>query len=348
MRLRRFDGTPSRNLIFIGDSYQKGDNNGGFSFYNYFYNKYRNEFGSLYRAQASGYGFAKTNAKFITLIRGLEGSVGEPDKITDIIVTGGYNDYNNPNGVGEAIAEFMNYCKQTYINAEVWLAPVGWSFKLDTNRRKLQLQAIQNWCREGALKGCLVMPNISTLFRDRTLLTSDNLHPNNTGHEYLAAYMHDCLTKGSCDVVQPNSSVDYANNSGVTVSGDFYSSAHNGIATFYNTERKSVDFSSNKNINGFPDQSSVITFGTVTNSKTWGFAGIDSASAARSNGTTITLTFRNEADNKYRNVDGFIFIRHGKLCFQALGVDSAYNTFNFNTKRGYIPPFQIVVDNFYG
>ena len=113
-----------RNIIFIGDSYQVGlqaDTN----FLNELKNEHEEEFGQIYDSSKSVHGFSREGLQFITLIQNIEDSIEDNNAITDIVVTGGYNDWANIDGVYTEMEKFVQYSHAMYPNAKLWLAPVG-------------------------------------------------------------------------------------------------------------------------------------------------------------------------------------------------------------------------------
>lgn len=194
-----------RKFIFIGDSYQEGwtEVSGSTipkidSWLDYFISWYGEEMSGYYRNQAGGWGFAKTNCQFITLLQNLASSISDKTSITDIVVQGGYNDYGYVSGVIQAIADFMTYCKTTYPNAKVWIAPLDWT---TNSNQSLVISAEQNYIDGGQRYGANICNNIKWYLRNHEeYLSSDEVHPNATGYQALARCMHNCLCTGSCEI----------------------------------------------------------------------------------------------------------------------------------------------------
>ena len=83
-----------RNILFIGDSYQWGVR-ANTNFVDEIRNTYGDQFGKIYSICQGGYGFSKSEHNFIDLVRANEDCIDEKESITDIVITGGYNDYYN-------------------------------------------------------------------------------------------------------------------------------------------------------------------------------------------------------------------------------------------------------------
>lgn len=338
-----------RSLIFIGDSYQKGTN-ANTNFLTEFKNKYGNQYKAIYNAQEGGYGFAKANSQFITLLRNLEGKVGDPNKITDIIVTGGYNDYNNVNGVDGAIKTFMTYATSTYPNACVWLAPVGWTKNYSATNRNTVMDAIRAWHTSGATYGARVILNIACLFRDPTLLLdSDKMHPTDEGHRQLAKYINQGINAGGCEIVQGSGNVGYTKASGISTDGmtSLYSYARNGQCVVYHSARSTIKFSNPKTIKCTGTNADLVDLGTVPKCKTLGYTWASDTTVITS-GTTINVIMQLNGTTNFVNVSCFVFIRHGHLYLSAYHVPATGGFQTITTPTIYVPPFEFTVNNLFG
>ena len=189
-----------RNIIFIGDSYQVGDK-ADTNFLNELKNEHEQEFGQIYDSSKGSHGFSREGLQFITLIQNIEDSIEDKNAITDIVVTGGYNDWANIDGVYTEMEKFVQYSHTMYPNAKLWLAPVGWT-KTTSTRKELVAQSIGAWKTSGNSLGFHVMSTIQELFHNPYLLGKDTFHPNNDGQKELARCLYEELTTGSCTILQ--------------------------------------------------------------------------------------------------------------------------------------------------
>ena len=188
-----------RVFIFIGDSYQEGWTSGGTitSWLDYMISWYGSEWNGYYRNERGGWGFAKTDCQFITLLQNLSGSITDRSIITDIVVEGGYNDHGYLDELDSAIQQFKNYCSIYYQNATCWIAPISWGI----NQYSADASAAhQIYINSGMRYGYNICGEITRVMRDTSLISEDKVHPNEAGYKRIARLMHQCLTTGSCDI----------------------------------------------------------------------------------------------------------------------------------------------------
>ena len=188
-----------RTFIFIGDSYQEGWTEGGTitSWLDYVINWYGSDMNGYFRNQAGGWGFAKENCQFITLLQNLESTITEKENITDIVVEGGYNDHAWLDNIDAAILQFKNYAVQTYPNATLWIAPVSRGIN---QYQEDAATAHEIYINSGMRYGYNICGEITRLMLDISLYSGDEVHPNETGYKRIARMMHQCLTTGCCDI----------------------------------------------------------------------------------------------------------------------------------------------------
>lgn len=181
-------------FIVIGDSYTVGITGGGGtidSWLDYFVSWYGSEWDGYFESAIGGYGFAKTDYQFLTLLNALDNTISDKASITDILVVGGYNDHGYLSGVQAAIAEFKTVANQKYPNAKLWIAPVGWT----TNQYQADvITAINYYIQYGNLYGYRVLEEMKNVIRSNpAYLSSDDIHPTEAGYKALAQYMHTYL-----------------------------------------------------------------------------------------------------------------------------------------------------------
>lgn len=193
-----------RKFIFIGDSYQEGwtDSSGTVitidSWLDYFISWYGSEFNGYYRNQAGGWGFAKANCQFITLLQALESTITDKADITDIVVEGGFNDHAYLSGIDSAILAFRNYARQTYPNATLWIAPVSRGI----NQFEADADAAHKIYIDSGMKyGFNICGEITRIMLNEDYYSTDLVHPTADGYKQICKYMHQCLTTGACDLL---------------------------------------------------------------------------------------------------------------------------------------------------
>lgn len=180
-----------RNLLFIGDSWQQGYNPEGNTtpFYEYvedFINAIRPDITiTIYHEEYGGIGFAHMNnaRNFLTLLENSIADVTDPDEITDIIVSGGYNDaYESYNDIKGAIGTFITRARTLYPNAAVWVNPCGYC-RGAAVRANIEAHVIPAYT---AAANAFVMSSTVRLFHWYGLLDrTDYYHPTENGQKVL-------------------------------------------------------------------------------------------------------------------------------------------------------------------
>ena len=119
-----------RRFIFIGDSYMAATGLGGVNagFAALACNALGLTSDQFYISAVNGYGFARPNQQFVTLLSNLIPSVSDPDTITDIVVCGGANDQSYLSGLQAAMAEFKNTALAAFPNAKIYVAMSDWNY----------------------------------------------------------------------------------------------------------------------------------------------------------------------------------------------------------------------------
>ena len=183
-------------FIVIGDSYTVGITGGGAtidSWLDYFVRWYGNEWAGYYESAVGGYGFARSDDKlFIDLLNALDNEISDKAGVTDILVAGGYNDGNeySINHMESAISTFATTARQKYVNATLWIAPIGWT----TNQHQANVKrAIDSYIQYGEAYGYRVLTEMQYVMRNTAYLSSDEIHPNADGYQALARKMYACL-----------------------------------------------------------------------------------------------------------------------------------------------------------
>ena len=183
-------------FIVIGDSYTVGITGGGAtidSWLDYFVRWYGNEWAGYYESAVGGYGFARSDDKlFIDLLNALDNEISDKAGVTDILVAGGYNDGNeySINHMESAISTFATTARQKYVNATLWIAPIGWT----TNQHQANVKrAIDSYIQYGEAYGYRVLTEMQYVMRNTAYLSSDEIHPNADGYQALARKMYACF-----------------------------------------------------------------------------------------------------------------------------------------------------------
>lgn len=129
------------------------------------------------------------------------------NKITKIVVAGGFNERNSTeNQVFEGMRSFMNYARTTYPNATVYLGSVGWSFNHEyINEMTLDYPRVYKRIAELGgvyLTGVDDIMHNKDYFKEESsqfslLLGHQLVHPNTDGSYGIARCMFNALHNGA-------------------------------------------------------------------------------------------------------------------------------------------------------
>lgn len=234
-----------RYFVFLGDSYAEVlDEDKNFFQWTA---QYLGLSASQYKQyHQSGIGFTDVNSHgtFLQLLQTNASQLAaDADKITDIVVCGGANDYGNMADTKTAISAFVTYVKSTYPNAVVSIAHVG--------RPTATSSAISNALNKSlpAYKACgqygaKYLHNTQFLLHD-TRNQSDGNHPNATGIFYMAIGLSQALLSGSCDArytLAPTWTFnsDQTTYSAFSIDGSIYEEIDNDVASFVLRQGNSI------------------------------------------------------------------------------------------------------------
>lgn len=159
-------------------------------------------------------------------------SVSDPETITDILVGGGYNEWEQTNdSINNGIRSFVQYAKSVCSNARVHIAFIGRSKIADRN---LQFPRVFKRYQYGAgFNGASYVANSEAIIQDTNMIESDGIHPTNEGLAQIASALSSYVVYGNCSwysrVVAGR----------LTPAGDFtindtarlYSSTHDSVQT---------------------------------------------------------------------------------------------------------------------
>lgn len=187
------DKLAPKYIINVGDSYQGGydpeGNNDGWGAYLLSMFGYQGH--NIQGVGGAGFGAgAGSQYDLATILYNNPPSNIAYDKVTDIVVGSGYNDFNrDTNSVADGITRFYEHCKSRYPNAKIWLAPIGWAW---TNNGDGITPA-----KVGATftKYALTCKNMDINFINSCLgilfgcngLTTDYKHPTQSGNKAIAS-----------------------------------------------------------------------------------------------------------------------------------------------------------------
>lgn len=186
-----------KGYIFIGDSYTQGyspDGNISNTFVNQIINNLK--ITDVKISANGGASFANSDNNFLTLLKNI--NVTDKNSITNIVVFGGYNDYNwSKTDIITGMTNFFNYAKTNYPNAIISIGYVGFCTNSSTYNKRADSVSIYNEV-SGHLGGNY-LSGCEYILHNTNEMSSDGIHPNITGHKMLASYCTTALMNGSCN-----------------------------------------------------------------------------------------------------------------------------------------------------
>lgn len=184
------------NMFLISDSYGMSDTHGGWL------SKCKTKLEHATNVHVSydgrsGYGFVGNDGQFIQILRDKHASMSadERNRLTHIVVGGGWNDYNKSNqDIGDAIGEFIEYARTNFPNAKVYVAFIGW----DTQASVKLNNALFAYRWYPVLNGARYINNSEFVARNMSTM-NDTRHPNDAGYENIARFIANFLLGGGSD-----------------------------------------------------------------------------------------------------------------------------------------------------
>lgn len=196
-------------IICIGDSYGVGTTYGGTidgwcdrlktlrNISNENYYKFVEGQSGFTRAGLNGHTFQ-------SLLEANINSISHPETITKVIVCGGHNEYDaTGEALNSAISYFINYCKQHFVNAKIYVGMIGNNSNTTAFGKSVRtaiyttiLRSYQN-C---VLYGGIYLNGIQNIMHDyKDFMSEDGVHPNNTGYNFLTGYINNAINNGYAD-----------------------------------------------------------------------------------------------------------------------------------------------------
>ena len=222
----------NRKYIFVGDSYILGYSNDG-NTYNSFAKIIRDRLSldaTILGTSGAGFVHAGTGPNegknFLQTLQTYQGDTTAKNAITDIYVMGGYNDRTHtPTDIRNAMTSFNAYAKETFPNARVHVAFIGWSL---IPAEYIALEQAAFAYSDCGLYGMAYVGNAEYILHNSYYFTNDKVHPNNEGHAKLASYLASNIMGGEIDVMQQKGQLTVPTIHNVTL-GKIYASLHNNV-----------------------------------------------------------------------------------------------------------------------
>lgn len=220
-----------RFFIFVGDSYMYGYTPTGKI--EGFADKVKRVTGLNGNIFArGGEGFAKSGPYGNFLDR-LKDYSGDTEKVTDIIVIGGYNDQGySYSEIGSAISNFYNYMIEHFPHATLSIGMDAWS--TSSSKYNGIRKVLEAYTKASESVPFRMINNIEYALHFSDFFSSDGFHPNNAGQNAIANYLVSWILGGDINVVrgydQPTITSYSAFQLGST--SQFYTQLNNNVAEF--------------------------------------------------------------------------------------------------------------------
>lgn len=264
-----------REIILIGDSYGIDYNNtstGGSwtGWQTQFANN--NPQWTVHKMATGGAGFsiAAEGRNFLQTLQYLETQETiYGDRVTDIVVLGGYNDMSATTSQGDVnaittyinpyVEQFVAYCRTNYPNAKIHIGCIGFDYANALNNYRCELVS-QAYQRCAQLNNCKCIKNWRYILLQKSfvfILTGDAnsyFHPNTLGGADVANYLAQYISAGTFTVrkgIIQNGAQVYVNDGQVMIMPNTYAAGNptyftnsdlSALATIpYNTWTKVCD-----------------------------------------------------------------------------------------------------------
>ena len=187
-----FDFLKNRKILFVADSYGTGH---GLAtpFTTIIINELDN--GSQ-QVSVGGAGFYQKP----TFLSNLQAAnIQNPETFTDVVVCGGYNDGKTAitySQIVGAMNSFFTYVKQRFVNARLWLMPLGWCSNSSAIRYRLAYTTYSAYADGAAANDVIYVDSIQRALHVYSRFSDDYVHPNQDGQNKIADYVRQALIGG--------------------------------------------------------------------------------------------------------------------------------------------------------
>lgn len=202
-RVSKLEGAKSvlegRYFIFVGDSYMYGYTPEGKV--EGFADKVKHITGLNGNIFArGGEGFAKSGpyGNFLDRLKDYDGN---KNKVTDVVVIGGYNDQGfSYSEIGAGISEFYSYMHSNFPNATLSVGMDGWS--TSTSKYNGLRKVLEAYTKASASVPFRMIKNLEYALHFSDFFSSDGFHPNDDGQNAIANYLTSWILGGDINVVR--------------------------------------------------------------------------------------------------------------------------------------------------
>lgn len=236
--------TANKKYIFIADSYGNYTNSNEQNFIGVacsYLNINSSDYYDFHRGSAGFSG--EGNLNFLKVLQDNESVIPNKNEITDIYVLGGANDQvpSTAEPINNGIIAFINYVKQNYKKAIIYIGFVSKSFE------SAYYGNAQNTfnCYSNCIKyGAIYLNNSESITQQFSMFRADHVHPTESAVNEIGTAVAQLIKTKSCDIkkkVTVNAALKQ-NHSWVTSNGatlnfnNFNSSLNNGNVSIFGRE----------------------------------------------------------------------------------------------------------------
>lgn len=112
----------------------------------------------------------------------------EPASFTDVVIALGANDNDvaNPLPLENKIDSCLKYCKQNFINANIYVGYIGYNIGTTSVYKLQSLNTLNAYRNISQLNDCRWINGVSSIMKDKNNFQADMLHPNLQGSTHIA------------------------------------------------------------------------------------------------------------------------------------------------------------------
>ena len=234
--------TANKKYIFIADSYGNYTNSTNQNFIDVvcsYLNINSSDYYDFHRGSAGFSG--EGNLNFLKVLQDNESNIPNKDEITDIYVLGGANDQvpSSADTINNGIIAFINYVKQNYKKAIIYIGFVSKSFE---SAFYGNAQNTFN-CYSNCVKyGAVYLNNSESITQQFSMFRPDRVHPTESAVNVIGTAVAQLIKTKSCDIkkkvtvnasLNPNHSWVTDNGATLTITTKFNSSLNNGNVSIF-------------------------------------------------------------------------------------------------------------------
>ena len=323
----------NRKFLIVGDSYALGYSQSGILYTPFPEYLSANSNITVECVATSGAGFANAGTgpgEGKNFLATLQAYGGEKNKITDIIVAGGYNDRTHNNtDITVAIKDFYSYAVQNFPNAKISVAFIGWSL---FSSEYEQLRATAQTYSTCGLYGMAYIGGAENILHQVSFFDSDGIHPNSLGQIAIGTYLGSFLRNGSVDVFKDLGALNFPAYNGVSFPTTYMTQHENNILIY--TQGKAVLDMSRFAASTWADSFYQIT-GELADSPLKGyFTAV----------ITNVCLYRTADDTNYQCAPCTLRITNGTIYLQLLAYNNG-TAYTGTLKDIIIPAFSTIIDS---